>query len=124
MVFASHGRVMSEAEIRTMCDCTPLGTEALKAVDAARALGFPGTGKHTLTINDLATQLDHGTYPIVFVNLVPIDGIRSAHTLVVVSIDQTTVSVYDPLHRERHLPRATFESAWAMLHNLAILVHE
>jgi hypothetical protein len=37
MVFASHGRVMSEAEIRTMCDCTPLGTEALKAVDAARA---------------------------------------------------------------------------------------
>jgi hypothetical protein len=63
MVFASHGRVMSEAEIRTMCDCTPLGTEALKAV-------------------------------------------------------------YDPLHGERHLPRATFESAWAMLHNLAILVHE
>jgi predicted double-glycine peptidase len=42
--------------------------------------------------------------------------------LVVVGIDQTDVSVYDPLHGERQLPRATFTSAWAILHNLTILI--
>ncbi|MBD2772913.1 cysteine peptidase family C39 domain-containing protein [Iningainema tapete] len=31
---------ISEAQLRELCDCTPFGTEALKAVDAVRELGF------------------------------------------------------------------------------------
>jgi uncharacterized protein YvpB len=68
------------------------------------------------------TPYSRGLFPIVFVNTLPIDGITSGHALVIVGIDQTDVAVYDPLHGERHLPRATFESAWAMLHNLTILI--
>ena len=36
MVLSGFGLELTEAELRTLCDCTPLGTEALKAVDAAR----------------------------------------------------------------------------------------
>jgi ABC-type bacteriocin/lantibiotic exporter with double-glycine peptidase domain len=122
MVLASFGRELSEAVLRVLCDCTPFGTEALKVVDAVRQLGFPTTGKHTLSLDELAAQVRHGLYPIVFVNTRPIDGITDGHALVVVRIDQTDIAVYDPLHGERHLPHATFVSAWAMMHNLTLLI--
>ena len=122
MVLASFGRELSEAALRVLCDCTPFGTEALKVVDAVRQLGFPATGKHTLSLDELAAQVRRGLFPIVFVNMLPIDGITDGHALVVVRIDQTDIAVYDPLRGERHLPRATFVSAWAMMHNLTILI--
>ena len=122
MVLASFGRELSEAALRVLCDCTPFGTEAINAVDAVRQLGFPDTGKHTLSLDELAVQVRRGLSPIVFVNTLPIDGITGGHALVVVGIEQTDVAVYDPLHGERHLPRATFKSAWTMMHNLTLLI--
>jgi ABC-type bacteriocin/lantibiotic exporter with double-glycine peptidase domain len=122
MVLANFGRELSEAALRVLCDCTPFGTEALNAVDAIRQLGFADTGKHTLSLDELTAQVRQGLYPIVFVNTLPIDGITGGHALVVIGIDRTDVAVYDPLHGERQLPRATFESAWAMLHNLTLLI--
>jgi ABC-type bacteriocin/lantibiotic exporter with double-glycine peptidase domain len=122
MVLASRGMQRSEVELRALCDCTPFGTEALNAVDAARQLGFAGTGKHTLSFDELDAQVRRGLYPIAFVNTLPIDGIFAGHAVVVTAIDQSRVSVYDPLHGERHFSRATFESAWAIMHHLAILV--
>jgi ABC-type bacteriocin/lantibiotic exporter with double-glycine peptidase domain len=122
MVLASCGRELSEAALRVLCDCTPFGTEALKAVHAVRQLGFPDTGKHTLSLDELAVQVRQGLFPMVFVNTLPIDGITSGHALVVVGIEQTGVAVYDPLHGERHLPHATFTNAWAMMHTLTILI--
>jgi hypothetical protein len=83
---------------------------------------FPDTGKHTLSLDELAVQVRQGLFPIVFVNTLPIDGITSGHALVVVGIDQTGVAVYDSLHGERHLPHATFTNAWAMMHTLTILI--
>jgi ABC-type bacteriocin/lantibiotic exporter with double-glycine peptidase domain len=122
MVLASFGHELSETALRELCDCTPFGTEAFKVVDAVRQLGFPATGKHTLSLDELIAQVRQGLYPIVFVNTLPIDGITDGHALVVVGIDQTDIAVNDPLHGERHLPRATFVSAWAMMHNLTILI--
>ena len=122
MVLASFGRELSEAVLHVLCDCTPFGTVALKVVDTVRQLGFPATGKHTLSLDELAAQARRGLFPIVFVNMLPIDGITDGYALVVVRIDQTDIAVYDPLRGERHLPRATFVSAWAMMHNLTILI--
>jgi hypothetical protein len=68
MVLAGFGCDLSEAVLRARCDCTPLGTEALKVVDTVRQLGFPGTGKHTLSLDELAVQVHQGLSPIVFVN--------------------------------------------------------
>ncbi len=122
MVLAGLGIERSEAELRALCDCTPFGTESLNAIDVARQFGFLSTAKHTLSLEELETQLRQGRYPIVFVNTLPIDGLPGGHALVVIAIDPVQVSVYDPLHGERDLSRATFESAWAMMHGLTILV--
>lgn len=48
-LLSRFGLELTEAELRTLCDCTPLGTEALKAVNAARQLGWTKTVKLTLT---------------------------------------------------------------------------
>lgn len=119
--FNSH---IQEAELRTLCDCTPFGTDALKTVDAARQLGFMRTARYTLTFEELKAVTDGHQYPIVFVDLGLIDGIEEIHALVVVGIGDTSVTVYDPLQGERLLSRQTFSTAWAMRHNLAIVVEK
>lgn len=122
MVLARLGREVTEATIRTVCDCTVFGTEALKAVDAMRQLGFPGTTKQTCTLEQLREQLHRGHWPIVFVNTLPITGQRNAHAVVVVDVGSAQCTVYDPLDGERVLPQATFLTAWAMMHNLTLLI--
>lgn len=42
--------------------------------------------------------------------------------MIVVALAEEMVTVYDPLQGERNLPRSTFDTAWAMMHNLTILV--
>ena len=54
MVLGSFGVDISESELCTRCDCTPYGTNALMAVDAARALGSERpelTGPRCTSIN-------------------------------------------------------------------------
>ncbi len=122
MVLAGLGRDISESELRAVCDCTAFGTDALKAVDAARRLGFAGAAEHTLRARELAALVGRGSHPIVFVNTLPIDGLKGEHAFVAVEIGEAAVVVYDPLLGERTLPRATFDAARAMMHDLAILV--
>ena len=124
MVLAGLGLEIAEAELRRACDTTPLGTDALQAVDCTRLLGFAGTAKHTLTVEELATLIAEGVHPIAFVSLLPIDGFRDTHALVVIEVNASAVVVYDPLAGERHLPLPTFNAAWAMRHNLAITVEK
>jgi hypothetical protein len=111
MVLAHLGREVTEATVRTMCDCTVFGTEALKAVDAMRQLGFPGTTKQTCTLEELRALVRGGQWPIVFVNTLPITGERNAHAVVVVVVASAQLTVYDPLDGERGLPQATFLTA-------------
>jgi ABC-type bacteriocin/lantibiotic exporter with double-glycine peptidase domain len=122
MVLATFGLTFSEVNLREACDCTPFGTEALQAVDAVRRLGFVNTVKGTSSIEELINQLDLGQYPIAFINLLPIDGIKIAHAIVVMDIDSDWIKVCDPLQGDRILPRSTFEVAWRMMRNLVILI--
>jgi ABC-type bacteriocin/lantibiotic exporter with double-glycine peptidase domain len=124
MVLAAKGCVLSETELRERCDCTFLGTEALKALDALKLMGFSNSRKRTLRIAELIVELNSGLYPIVFVNLLPIDGVNDAHAMVIIEVDDNEVQVCDPLQGERLLPRSTFDTAWAMMRNLAILVQD
>ena len=124
MVLAGFGVEITEAELRRACDTTPLGTDALKAVDCARWLGFAQTAKHTLTVEALATLAASSVHPIAFVSLLPIDGFRDTHALVIIEVSENAVVVYDPLAGERRLPLPTFNAAWAMRHNLAIIIEK
>ena len=121
MVLFEKGVILSEAELRHLCDCTPLGIEALKAIDAVRQLRFRKSAKLTLNLQELISMVDDGLFPIVFVNLLRISG---GHAIIVVGVESNQVLVYDPLQGKRILDRSTFETAWAMMHNLAILIKE
>ena len=97
MVSATFGVIVAESELRGLCDCAPRGTDALKAVDAARKLGLTGTGEYTLSLEELHTLVADGHHPIVFVDLRPIDGITDIHALVAIATSQQDVIVLDPL---------------------------
>jgi ABC-type bacteriocin/lantibiotic exporter with double-glycine peptidase domain len=124
MVLAAKGYVVSESVLRERCDCTFLGTDALTAVDALRVMGFSNSSKCTLRLTELMMELNAGCYPIVFLNLLPIDGVNDPHAMVVTAVDDDSVHVYDPIQGERLLPRSTFDTAWAMMRNLVILVQD
>jgi len=122
MVLSHFNLSVSEAELRARCDCTIFGADAPYVVDVARQLGFDKADIQNLTPDDLQTILDEGGYPIVYVNLLPIDGIEGTHALVALEIGDDVVTVYDPDQGERLLPIGAFFRAWELKSNLAIIV--
>jgi ABC-type bacteriocin/lantibiotic exporter with double-glycine peptidase domain len=124
MVLSSFGLDIAEEPLRIRCDCNVFGTDALKTVDAARQLGFNGTAKHTLSLPEIERLLSSGQYPIVLVDLRPIDGVRGTHAMVIVGVTASAVNVYDPARGERFLSRRSFVAAWTLQNNLAIIVQE
>ena len=86
MVLSHFNLSVSEAELRARCDCTIFGADAPYIVDVARQLGFDKTDIQNLSPDELQTLLDEGRYPIVYVNLLPIDGIEGTHALVALEI--------------------------------------
>lgn len=122
MVLSSFGFEASEDDLRQLCDSTDWGTDALKAIDAARQLGFPGTTKQNLLSDELKALVEEGNYPIVYVNLFPISGHFDQHALVVIEMNEEFVTVYDPSIGESRLPVEQFNIAWRLQRNLTILV--
>ena len=123
MVLAGLGLDLTEERLRELCDCSPLfGTEAMRAVEAARGLGFAGTAKYTLRYDELRGLVEGGRYPVAYVSLEAIGGTEESHAVVVVGADDESVTVYDPLHGERRLSRQSFATGWAARRNLVILV--
>jgi ABC-type bacteriocin/lantibiotic exporter with double-glycine peptidase domain len=123
MVLLGFGQDVSEAELRQLCDCTFVGTGALKAVYAARQLGFPGTTKHNLTLKELAGVVADGYFPIVYIDMKPITSIYEPHALVVTGVNDFSVEVIDPAFGEEGiLPRSVFYAAWGLRRRLAIIV--
>jgi predicted double-glycine peptidase len=122
MVLSRFGVETSEEELRLLCDSIDSGTEALKAVDAARRLGFSGSGKHNLLLGELKALVEDGNFPIVYVNLFPLKEQFVQHALVVIEMDEEFVTVYDPSVGECQLPIDKFSLAWRLQRNLTILV--
>ena len=123
MVLSGFGLDLTEERLRELCDCGPLfGTSAMRAVEAARSLGFAGTAKHTLRYDELHSLVADGQYPIAYLSLEAIGGTEEAHAVVVIAADDRVVTVYDPLYGERLISRQSFSTAWAARHNLVLLV--
>lgn len=121
-VLSVFGITPTEEELRELCDCTIFGTEALKAVDAARHLGLHNTTKSKLSIGELSEQVNSGNYPIVFVDLLHIDRIRNKHAIVVLAVEETEIFIYDPSQGSRRIERSAFELAWRVMSNISILL--
>jgi len=66
MVLSGFGLHLAEERLRELCDCGPLfGTDAMRAVEAARGLGFSGTAKYTLQYDELRRLVADEQYPII-----------------------------------------------------------
>ncbi|MGB3294475.1 MAG: cysteine peptidase family C39 domain-containing protein [Phormidesmis sp.] len=124
MVLAELGVVVSELEMRQMCDCTIFGTEAFQAVEAARRVGFPKARKENLTMAQLDRLVAQGVFPIVYVGLVGSNRVRGIHALVVIEIDESDVGVLDPLVGECRVERSHFEAAFRLTNGLTIVAAE
>ena len=125
MVLEALGVHLEEAQLRHLTDCSPLGTEALQLIEAARQLGFPASRKYTLaSLEELAFVVDEGVFPIVYVDMWPLRGGLSGqyHALVVVGVDADSVTVLDPQVGESRLPHEDFQVAWAAMHFLTIVI--
>jgi ABC-type bacteriocin/lantibiotic exporter with double-glycine peptidase domain len=123
MVLSGFGLDLTEERLRELCDCSPLfGTEAMRAVEAARGLGFASTAKYTLRYDELRGLVEGGRYPIAYLSLEAIGGTEESHAIVVIEADDEVVRVYDPLHGERRISRLSFATGWAARRNLVILV--
>ena len=125
MVLAALGRPMAEERLRVLTDCSPLGTDAFHLVEAARHLGFLASRKYTLaSLDELATMLAEGHFPIVYVDLWPLQGGWSGqyHAMVVIALDADQVTVLGPLHGERRVPREDFQEAWSAMRFLTIVI--
>ena len=122
MIFAGFGLTLPEEELRALCDCTFLGTDAFQTVEVARHFGFSGTAKHNLTMDELEAIVSDGLFPLVHLNLAPIDGIHQPHAFVIVAVTPFALVVLDTAQGERLIPRDVFSVAWKTRHNLAIIV--
>jgi hypothetical protein len=123
MVLSGFGLDLTEERLSELCDCSPLfGTSAMRAVEAARSLGFAGTAKYTHRYDELQSLVADGHYPIAYLSLEAIGGTEEAHSDVVIAEDDQTVTDYHPLHGERALSRQSFSTAWAARHDLVLLV--
>ena len=125
MVLAALGRPMMEAALRALTDCSPVGTDAFKLVEAARQLGFPASRKYTLaSLEELAIMLAEGHFPIVYVDMWPLQGGLSGqyHAMVVIELEPAQVTVLDPLYGERRVPREEFQEAWSAMRFLTIVI--
>jgi ABC-type bacteriocin/lantibiotic exporter with double-glycine peptidase domain len=125
MVLSALGVNVTEDYLRRLTDCTPLGTEAFQVIEAARQLGFSASRRYTLaSLDDLASMRAGGVYPIVYVDLWPLQGGWSGqnHALVVVAIDSERVTVLDPLVGERTFSLDEFHAAWSAMRFLPLVI--
>jgi len=125
MVLGSFGLEMDEGQLRSLTDCTPLGTDAFQLVEAARRLGFTTSRKYTLSsIDELDRLLGEGLFPIVYLDLWPIRGGISGqfHSVVVIGMERNDISILDPLIGERTLAKEDFQAAWAEMRFLTIVI--
>jgi len=116
---------MDEAQLRRLTNCSPLGTDAFQLIEAARHLGFPASRKYTLaSVEELRVVIDEGSFPIVYIDMWPLQGGLSGqyHAVVVVDIGSDSVTVLDPQIGERRLPQEDLQAAWAAMRFLTIVI--
>jgi len=116
-----YDHVADEASLREMCGATSSGTLADDVVKCAHTLSFEAQKEYT-NLELLQQHLAANRFPILYINLLFIDGIDSVHAVVATELQDQFLRVIDPLEGERSFPLPAFESSWQMLNNLAIVV--
>jgi ABC-type bacteriocin/lantibiotic exporter with double-glycine peptidase domain len=121
MVLDFHGRECDEANLCELCATDFSGTSPDALVDAARQLGFKAEKTYGEII-DLRNYQERGLFPILFINLLSIDGRDMTHAVVFEAITRNSIKVLDPWQNARSIPLDKFKIGWNKTRNLAIIV--
>ncbi|MFN7948996.1 MAG: cysteine peptidase family C39 domain-containing protein [Blastocatellia bacterium] len=123
MVLAAHGLLLTENQVRELCDWNPrTSVSSTSVVAAARALGFIHSREdYGLRLHDLRDELRSGLFPIVGVDPQSYGRI-GLHAQVVVSVASRGITVQDPLLGQFVTSLLVFEQAWSATDFLTILI--
>lgn len=127
MVLSAFGISKTEEELRVLCNCSGVpgweGTLALDLVDAARKLGFTGSRKYRMDLEDLRAELGRGVFPIAYIRTqLGADQPFQQHAVVVVEVSETSVYVNDPWRGEFTFSIPQFTEDWQRMKGLTIIV--
>ncbi len=123
MILDLHGLKINEEALSEKCQTTTLGTSADDIVQAARELGFIARKEHA-TFDDLRQYLTFNIFPILFINLLVIDGYNTAHAVIVEEISDTEIKILDPRIGNRTIDIALMRYAWQRAKNVAIIIEK
>lgn len=122
MVLAYWGLEIDEATLCGCCQTDLSGTAIKAAVACVNRLGFRAVDVREATREDLKSWLSNGVFPILYLNLFPLDALWVQHAVVVEDVT-TEVSAYlDPAQGRRMAHLSAFEQAWQMQKGRAILI--
>ena len=112
MVLTSLGHRLSETDIRHRCGHRALGMRLNQVASGLEDLPLDVQHQLDSGLDDLADAVRAGVFPIVGIDLRPVDGIFAFYS-VVVNISTDQVVVHDPLHDEgpRRIGISAFEGS-------------
>jgi ABC-type bacteriocin/lantibiotic exporter with double-glycine peptidase domain len=122
MVMAYWGIEVDEPSLHECCQSTVSGTRAEDAVDCARQYGFSAEHRRNNEMDALAQWLEKGVFPIVLLNMFPIDALWRMHAVVVIGAGEDSVHFLDPVGGERVTSHLAFEQAWRMNLGRAVII--
>lgn len=117
MVLAGLGHSLSEADIRHRCGHTAVGTTLNQISNGLRDIPVVVEYQIDWGLEDLTDVVRSGGWPIVAIDLRPVEGVFAFHAVVVVEITRDQMLVHDPLHvaGPRPIGQATFEIAGSVI---------
>lgn len=123
MILELYDFKFDEESLSAKCRTTTLGTSADDVVQTARELGFDAR-KVRATFDDLHQLLASNVFPILFINLLAIDGYNSTHAVSVEELSETEIKVLDPRIGSRTIDIELMRYAWQRAKNVAIIVEK
>ena len=124
MVLAGLGHSLSEADTRHRCGHTAVGTTLSQIAKGLRDIPVVVEYQIDWSLEDLTDVVLSGGWPIVAIDLRPVEGIFAFHSVVVADITSDQMLVHDPLHvvGPRSIGRSTFEIAWNSAQREAVVI--
>ncbi len=124
MVLTSLGHRLNETDIRHRCGHTALGMRLNQVASGLEDLPIDVQHQLDWGLDDLADAVHADAFPIVGIDLRPVDGTFAFHAVVIVNISTDQVVVHDPLHDEgpRPIGISAFEAAWSAADREAVII--
>ncbi len=114
MALAAFGHNLTEENIRKRCGQTALGLRLIDVPKGLSDLPVIATVHTDWGLDDLRDETRRSNYPIVGIDLRPIDGRFAYHAVVIAKIESNKITVHDPEPGKglREMNTATFMAAW------------